>query len=54
MKITDPLIILYDSLCEEHNILEEDYFKNPNNHKREVITLLKSEIYKIDRKLQER
>jgi len=54
MKITDPLIILYDSLCKEHNVLEEDYLKKPNSQKREILTLLKSEIYRIDRKLQER
>ena len=54
MKITDPLIILYDSLCEEHNVLEEDYLNKPNTQKRKILTLLKTEIYKLDRKLQER
>jgi len=54
MKTTDPLIILYDSLCEEHNTLEKDYLKNPNTQKRKVLTLLKTEIYRIDRELQER
>lgn len=54
MKVLDPLIFLYDSLCEEHNILEEDYIKNPTSAKRNVLTLLKAEIYKIDRKLQEK
>ena len=48
------LKVLYDEICREHNILEEDYFKNPTHQKRRVLTLLKSEAYNIDRKLQER
>lgn len=54
MKIADPLIILYDNLCEEYKVLEEDYLKSPNTEKRKVLTFLKTEIYNIDRRLQER
>lgn len=50
----DFLNILYNGLCKEHQKLENDYFINPTKEKRIVLTLLKSEIYNIDRKLQER
>lgn len=54
MKQRDFLIDLYDDLCEEYLILEDGFIKEPTSGKRNVLLLLKAEIYKIDRRLQER
>lgn len=50
----DFLKLLYDEICREYNFLEDDYHKNPTPKKRKALTLLRSEAYNIDRKLQER
>jgi len=53
VKIKEPLIILYDSLCEEYKILEKNYVNNPTPQKRKIVNLLRSKIYEIDKVLQE-
>ncbi len=51
-SLINELHRLYDILCGEYLVIEEDFLKSPSIEKRNIVTIKKSTILELDRFIQ--